>query len=123
MMNPTRQLEYVCFFPASIPTVEEDTYVFVAIDSFSKFTFNTGFENTDSPENVLKHIYLLTEHPDFIIHMNNGFTLVLHKYKELEQRINSIINPMKGKVVFDPEYVNKMMMPVLKDMLRHIKTK
>jgi hypothetical protein len=122
-MNATRQLEYVCFFPASIPTEEKDTYVFLSIDCFSHYAFNTGFENTDSPENVLKHIYLLTEHPDFLVHMNNGFTLVLHKYKELESIINNIINPIQGKVIFDPEYVNKMMVPILKGMLQHIKKK
>lgn len=122
-MIATRPLEYVCFFPASIPTEEIDTYVFLSIDTFSHYNFNTGFEIDDSPESILKHIYLLTEHPDFLIHMNNGFTLVMHKYKELEPRINNIINPIKGKVVFDPEYVNKMMMPVLKDMLQHINKK
>ena len=119
-MNATRQLEYVCFFPTSIPTEEVDTYVFLSIDSFSHYSFNTGFETNDSPENILKHIYLLTEHPDFLVHMNKGFTLVMHKYKELEPRITNIIKPINGKVIFDPEYVNKMMMPVLKDMFRHI---
>lgn len=122
-MKATRQLEYVCFFPASIPTEEVDTFVFLSIDSFSHYAFNTGFETDDSPESILKHIYLLTEHPDFLEYRDNGFTLVLHKYKELESRINSIINPVKGRVVFDPEYVNKMMMPVLKDMFKHINRK
>ncbi|CAN5349967.1 hypothetical protein BH10BAC1_BH10BAC1_20310 [soil metagenome] len=119
-MKATRPLEHVCFFPTSIPTQEEDAYVFVSIDAFSGYAFNTGIESDDSPDNIIKHIYLLTEHPDFLIHIHNGFTLVLHKYKELEPKINNIIQPINGKVIFDPQYVNKMMMPVLKDMFRHI---
>lgn len=120
-MIATRQLEYVCFFPISIPTEEVETFVFISVDSFSHFAFNTGFETDDSPESIIKHIYLLTEDPDFLVHRNSGFTLVMHKYKELESRIKNIIEPINGKVIFDPEYVNKMMVPVLKSMLQHIK--
>lgn len=119
-MNATKPLEYVCFFPASIPTKEGDAYVFLSVDVFSDFAFNTGVETNDNPENIFKHIYLLTEHPAFAKHIKTGFTLVLQKYKELEPRITNIIKPINGKVVFDGEYVNKIMMPVLKDMFRNI---
>lgn len=119
-MKATRPLEYVCFFPTSIPTKEGDAYVFLSVDVFSDFVFNTGEEANDNPENILKHIYLLTEHPAFAIHIKEGFTLVLHKYKEFEPRINNIIKPINGKVIFDGQYVNKIMMPILKDMFRHV---
>ncbi|OFY94678.1 MAG: hypothetical protein A3K10_17965 [Bacteroidetes bacterium RIFCSPLOWO2_12_FULL_31_6] len=118
-MKATRPLEYVCFFPISVPTKEGDAYVFLSVDVFSDFAFNTGVETNDDPENILKHIYLLTEHPYFTKHIKAGFTLVLHKYKGLEPRINSIIKPLNGNVLFDGQYVNKVMVPVLKNIFRH----
>ena len=40
----TRPLEYVCLFPADMPTLEGDVFMFFAIDAFSQFVFNTGVE-------------------------------------------------------------------------------
>ena len=119
-MEAKRPLEYVCFFPMTVPTKEGDAYIFISLDVFSDFAFNTGIEKDENPETILKHIYLLTEHPDFIKHIDKGFTLVLHKFKELEPRINNIIKPINGNLIFDGQYVNKIMVPVIKNMFQHL---
>jgi len=117
-MIAKRPLEYVCFSPVVLPTKEGEVFFYASIDSFSSFLFNTGIEGNDDQETVLKHIHLLTEHPDFVTHIDKGFTLVLHKYKELEPRISKIVNPINGKVVFDGQYVNRRMAPVIKNLLQ-----
>ncbi|MGQ0826957.1 MAG: hypothetical protein ACT4ON_01050 [Bacteroidota bacterium] len=120
-MKATKPLEYVCFFPVSVPTKEGDAYIFLSADVFSDFIFNTGVEPNDDPETILKHIYLLTEHPDFVKYISSGFTIILHKYKEIEPRIRSIIEPLGGKLSFDSQYVNKIMVPVIKSLFQHMK--
>ena len=68
----SRPLEYVAFFTMEFPTKEGPGYVFLACDAYTEFAFNTGVEPNDNPETILKHIYLLTEHPDFICHVDKG---------------------------------------------------
>lgn len=120
MISATKPLEYICFFPVEIPTGEGPAFVFLAVDAFSGFAFNTGVEDNDRPETIIKHIYLLTEHPDFVKQNKNGFTLVLHKYQELESRIQSVISSVGGKIQFDGTYLSKIMAPVLKSMFQNM---
>lgn len=107
----TRPLEYVGLFIMEFPTKEGIAYVYMAVDAYSEFAFNTGVEKDNSPDNILKHIYLLTEHPEFIKKMHKGFTLVMANYEELEARIISIIGSINGKVIFDEALNRKIILP------------
>lgn len=112
----TRPLEYVCLFPADIPTQEGDAYVFFAVDAFSRFAFNTGVESQLNDFIFLKHIQLLTEDAEFLKHRDNGFTLVLHKFEHLIPSINKIIQPLNGKVIINDPFVAHIVAPFLKSL-------
>ena len=112
----SRPLEYVCFFTVQVKTEEGPAFIFMAVDAYSQFAFNTGVEKDDSPGNIIKHIYLLTEDEKFKEHMDNGFTLVLHKYEELSARINSIIELVGGKLIINEEYHNHVVLPAIKSI-------
>lgn len=116
----TRPLEYVCLFPADIPTQEGDAFMFLAIDTFSEFVFNTGVENQLNDELILKHIELLIEDPNFIKQRDNGFTLVLHKFEHLIFAINAIIKPFNGKVIINDTFVALNFEPFLKGMYQNM---
>jgi len=116
----SRPGEYVAFFNMQMTTMEGPAYGYLACDAFSEFVFNTGVEQDESPKSVLKHIYLLTEDPDFVQTRNKGFTLVLNRYEELTDEINKIITPVKGKLLFDKKFHNKIASPVLKSFSQMI---
>ena len=116
----TRPLEYVCLFPADMPTLEGDAFMFFALDTFSQFVFNTGVEIQLNDELILKHIELLVKDPDFIKHRDNGFTLVLHKFKHLVFAINAIIKPFNGKVIINDQFVAETFEPFLKSMYQNM---
>jgi len=111
-----RPVEYVGLLIVQMSTMQGPAFVYVAIDAYSKFAFNLCVEKNDNPENVLKYIYLLTENSDFKEHMDKGFTLVLEKYEELSERINIIIKPVKGKLIFNKAFNNYITLPLLKDL-------
>lgn len=121
----TRPGEYVAFFNIQLPTKEGTAYVFMACDAYTEFGFNTGTEQDEKPETVLKHIYLLTEDKDFVRHMDKGFTLVFNQYEEFSDRINAILKPVHGLAMFDAEYHSKVSAPlrggILMRMLSHRK--
>lgn len=108
----TRQLEYVAFFIIEMPTKEGMGYAYFACDGFSEYAFNTGVESNKNPETILKHIYLLTEHPEFSKKMKKGFTLVIGDFQELADRIEGIIKLVNGKVLFDKSFNNFLSKPV-----------
>ena len=112
----SRPLEYVGLFTMEFPTKEGTAYVYMAADAYSEFAFNTGVEKEESPDNLLKHIYLLTEHPDFVKKMHKGFTLVLNKHEELKDRITAIIGTLKGKVIYNDAFNRKIVYPARKSM-------
>lgn len=111
-----RPLEYVAFFTFEIRTGEGNAHIFLAVDAYLDFVFNLNVERDKSAETVLKNIYQLIEHPDFSEHLGSGFTLVLEEFQELAPRIESIIKPSGGKVLFDKPYNNMLANPVLLHM-------
>lgn len=120
LYKPSRPLEYVCLFPADVPTqVDGDVFLFIAVDAYTQFMFNTGVEKDREPHTVLKHIALLMKDKEFMRHRDNGFTLVLHKYQEQKDAIEAIIKPYNGKVIFDDPYLSKIVMPVLEVLFKH----
>ena len=116
----TRQLEYVALFTVELSTKEGPAYTYFAVDAYSEFAFHLGVENNDNPENILKYSFLLTENSEFTKHMHKGFTLVLEKYEEMTERINTIINPVKGKLIVNKEYNQYLALPVLKSLRNFI---
>lgn len=106
--------EYFAFFTLETQTKAGTAYVFLACDALSGFCINTGIELNENPENILKHIYLLTENPDFVRHMDKGFTLVLDQYEELNERINEILKHVNGKILFDKKFHHHIADPMKK---------
>ncbi len=119
----TRPLEYVAFFSFEMPTGEGPAFVFMAVDAYSGFAFHLGVARDDSPEQILKCIYLLTEHENFVMEMHKGFTLVFEKYQELETGITAIISPLKGKVIFDQPFCNYLAIPVMRGLSEFLSKK
>ena len=110
----SRPLEYISFFIMTAPTKQGLGYAFFACDAYSEFAFHTGVEPNDNPETILKHIYLLTEDSKFLSKAGKGFTLVLKDFKELSDRIEAIIKPLNGKILFDKDFHDYISKPVIK---------
>ena len=108
-----RELEYVAFFDFEMSTLEGPAHIFLAVDAYRQFAFSLGVEPDKKPETVLKNIYFLTENEEFVRHMDNGFTLVLGEYEELSDRINAIIKPVNGKLLFSKSFTSYLSNPVL----------
>jgi hypothetical protein len=108
--------EYVAFFTMQFQTGEGPAFVFLACDGFTEFAFNTGLEPNENPENVLKHIYLLTEDPTFLLHRDKGFTLVLDRFEELSERIEGIIKPVGGQLLYNKKFHQQIAKPLLKGL-------
>lgn len=112
----TRPGEYVAFFNIMVPTLEGPAFMFMACDGYSEFAFHIGAEQDESPANVIKSIYLLTENMAFQRHKNKGFTLVLDRWEELSERIEGIVKPVNGKVMFNKKFHEKIAAPLLAGM-------
>jgi hypothetical protein len=110
----TRELEYVAVFDFEMSTLEGPAHIFIAVDAFRDFAFNLGVDRDKNPETVLKNIYFLMENPEFVKHIDNGFTLVLGEYEELSERIQAILNPVNGKLLFNKSFNNFLALPFLK---------
>ena len=115
IFKASRPGEYVAFFTIQIPTMEGPGFVFLGCDAYSEFGFHTGVEGDESPANILKHIYLLTEDEKFVIHRDKGFTLVLDRYEELSDRIEGIIKPVNGRLLFNKNFTTKLRSPCERD--------
>ena len=109
-----RPLEYVALFHFKMSTLEGPCFVFVAVDAFSQFAFSLGIERDESPRTILKNIYFLMEQPDFVKYIDLGFTLVLGEHEELSEEINTILKPVKGKLLFSEGFNSYLSNPVLK---------
>lgn len=119
IFKASRSGEYVAFFTVQIPTMEGPGFVFLGCDAYSEFGFHTGVEEDDSPANILKHIHLLTEDEKFVIHRDKGFTLVLDRYEELSERIEGIIKPVNGQLLFNKSFHNQITKPMREGFLKH----
>lgn len=109
-----RQLEYVAFFHFQVSTMEGPGYVFVAVDAFSQYAFSLGVERNDSPATILKNINFLLDRPDFVQHIDKGFTLVMGEHENLSGRIEAILKPVKGQLMFSKAFNSYLSNPVLK---------
>lgn len=112
----SRPVEYVAVFNIKVPTLEGPAYVFMACDGYSEFAFHIGTERDESPATVIKAVYLLTENRDFVRHMAKGFTLVFDRWEELSERIDSVVKPVNGKVLFNKKFHKKIAAPLVSSM-------
>lgn len=106
-MKATRPGEFVCFCIVTVPIQEGLAHIFLAIDAYSGYVIQTGIEDNKEPKTILKQIYLLTEHQDFLLNSMNGFTLVFNNFQDLTSSITTIIEP-HGKLLFDEEFNHKI---------------
>lgn len=121
ILKAERELEYVAFLNVKLNTKEGFAYMFVAIDAYTGLAMSLGVERDESPESVLKNVYLLTEHKDFKSHNNQGFTLVFEDNETLAERIEAIVKSEGGKVIYNKTYNNFIANPFLLAMSKHLK--
>jgi hypothetical protein len=121
ILKAERELEYVAFLNVKLNTKEGFAYMFVAIDAYTGLAMSLGVERDESPESVLKNVYLLTEHKDFKSHNNHGFTLVFEDNETLAERIEAIVKSEGGKVIYNKTYNNFIANPFLLAMSKHLK--
>jgi len=62
---------------------------------------------------------LLTEDKKFIVHRDKGFTLVLNRIEELSERIEDIIKPVNGRLLFNNKFHNQITKPIRAGFLKH----
>lgn len=116
-MKATRSGEFICFCPVTMQTLDGEGHAFLSIDGFSLFTMFTGTEKELTATTVLKHIKLLTDHKDFQMHKERGYTLVLHDFHDLAPKIKSLIQPF-GNILYDAEYHASIRTPTVDDFFR-----
>lgn len=105
--------EYVAVLNFSIPTKEGSAVIFMACDGFSEFGFNICMEPNESADSVVKAVYLLTENKDFVRNMHEGFTLVFDRWEELSERLNAVVKPMNGNIIFDKAFHTHIAKPLV----------
>lgn len=123
LLKANRPGEYVAFFTIEVPTKEGPAFIYLGCDAYSEFAFNTGVEKDENPENIIKHVYLLTEDEAFIQHRDKGFTLVFDRFEELSERIEGIIKPVNGRLIYDKKFHNQIAKPVLENLRKSTKSK
>ena len=123
LLKASRPGEYVAFFTVEVPTMEGPAFIYMGCDAFSEFAFNTGVEKDDSAENIIKHVYLLTEDKSFVQHRDKGFTLVFDRFEELSDRIEGIIKSVNGRLIFNKEFHSQIAKPVRESLEKFTKSK
>ena len=124
-MNETitidRPMQYIAFMRLKIGKGEEAIYMFCAVDAYTRYAIQLGIDRDDSPENVLKNVYMLTEHEMFIKWRDeDGFTLVLEEFQELEDRIQAIIVAINGKILFDKRLNNTITLEFMESLVENL---
>lgn len=119
--KPSRPLEYVAFLNFKVPTLEGPAYVFMGCDGYSEFAFSICVEPDETDESIIKAVYLLTENKDFVKHIHQGFTLVFERFDELAERIETVVKPLGGKILFNPKFHKKIAAPVIEGFGEFIK--
>ena len=111
--KPSRPLEYVAFLNFKVPTLEGPAYVFMGCDGYSEFGFSICVEPDETDVSIIKAVYLLTENKDFVNQIQRGFTLVFDRFEELAERIEAVVKPLGGKIIFNPKFHQKIAAPVI----------
>jgi hypothetical protein len=115
--------EYVAFFTVEVATKKGPAFVYLGCDAFTEYAFNMGVEPNESPENIIKHVYLLTEDKTFVQHRDEGFTLVFDRFEELSDRIDRIIKPVNGRLIYNKKFHAQIAKPLLEGLKKFAKSK
>lgn len=69
---------------------------------------------------VIKHIQLLLKDNKFKegLTRNKSFTQVYHKFEDILQVLNSLVEPVHGKAIIDNTYLTQIMTPVMHSLFR-----
>lgn len=62
---------------------------------------------------------MLTEDEKFVIYRDKGFTLVLDRYEKLSERIEDIIKPVNGRLLFNKKFHDQITKPMREGFLKH----
>lgn len=114
-------MEFVAVLVIILPTMEGPAYLFMAYDPFRNKIFNQQVEADDSPESLLKFIYYLAEDPLCPTEITKGFTLVLHKYEYLANRMQRILTPLHGTLMFNAAFHKHLTQPVVEHFENFLK--
>jgi hypothetical protein len=109
----SRPGEYVAFLNFNVQTKEGPAFIFMGCDGFTEFGFNICVEPDESPASIIKAVYLLTENKDFVRTMDEGFTLVFDRWEELSGRIEAVVKPVNGKILFNEKFHKKIAAPLV----------
>jgi hypothetical protein len=97
---PSQSREVVCFSTIQVQTVKDGLVnLFFGYDVFSKFIMSTPGCKNLTPANIMKQVDYLMYHKDFTI-KDIPFTLLMDIGQDLQEELNLIVEPFKGKVVF-----------------------
>jgi hypothetical protein len=99
------QLTYLAAIP--MPTSEGQVFLYMAIDHYSEFVMDLGFEEVLNEEMLIQKIKQLLQDPNFKKHTQKMFTIMLPVGEEIEQEINQLIKP-KGNIIFDEKATLKV---------------
>ena len=120
--NATRPLEFLGFFTLKIQSEGHAVYIFLALDAYSGYLFNLGWEMDQDDETVLKKIYFLLEDPVFLEYNTEGFTLVMEDHDELAVPIAHIVGLSKGNVMFNRAYNAFLFQPLFESITQYLKS-
>lgn len=117
-MKSIRPLEFVCLFHIERMTTQGNVFAFFAVDSYSQYLFNTGYEQQLNDEAIKKQIINLTEHKDFkpVAQKQKSFTIVLPDYESILPELNTLLTPLGGKAIVNKEYSDKITKPVIREL-------
>ncbi|MBN8578908.1 MAG: hypothetical protein J0L66_18355 [Cytophagales bacterium] len=112
----TKQGECLVLFDFQLSTLQGAAHVFLAVDTYTGYVFMLSVEPDKRPNTVLKKIYFLLEDKKLAecLSTETGFTLVVEEYEELAAKIEQILKPVNGKLIFNKSFCQKVSNPVLK---------
>ncbi len=92
--------------------------MFIGYDVFQDKVFQLGLERDKLADTVLQNVYRLVDHPFFQDYRGEGFTLLIEEFETLADRMEKIVNPSGGKVLYNRALTNEVIHPVLASMAR-----
>ena len=109
-----KPFDVICFTSLTFNTKDKgEAHIFLAKDMASEFVYQPGFEEEMNHSQVMKQIQLLMNEDNFKKHYPQSFTLVIDQFEEIQENIRGIIKPYNGSLIFNRDYVQKEIKPVI----------
>lgn len=106
-MTATRPKELVYFHYLPFDAQEGFHYMFFMYDGYSEAVLDLGGSKELNDDVILEKLKKLMKHKDFKRSPKKPFTLMSSCGQGMEDRMRSVLNPEKGKLVIDPGTVVK----------------